>query len=185
LIALAALVALVVAGVAFVVSVVDDDEETAAPTRTTTTAPPTTAPPPPQPPPPAPAPLQTPSGTTLVARVVATADGSPATSRNRVGKNVAVVERETGVYAVIVPGLSPQLRKRAVVRARPANGAPGVRVSARKVGPQSEFVVFTRDAQSGDFAESGFELAVYLPKQVLEGTAGQAEDGRLKLPPTR
>jgi hypothetical protein len=188
LLAAAALAALVVAGAAFVVSAVDDDDdEGAAPTaRTTTTAPATaTAPPPPQPPPPTPAPLETPSGTALVAHVIANADGSLSTSRNRVGERVRVAERETGVYAVTVPGLTPRLRRQAVVRARPVNGAPGVKVSARNVGPVGEFVVFTREAQSGDFTASAFELAVYLPKEALEGTAGEASDGQPKLPPTR
>jgi hypothetical protein len=186
LLALTALAALVAAGIAYVVSVVDDDDEAAAPTaRTTTTAPTTaTAPPPPQPPPPAPPPLEAPPGTALVAGVITNPDGSVSTSRNRVGKSLTVAERETGVYAVTVPGLSPQLRERAVVRARPANGSRGVAVSTRKA-PESGFIVFTRDAQSGEFEESGFEFAVYLPKQLLEGTAGEAEDGRPKLPPTR
>jgi hypothetical protein len=187
LLALAAFAALVVAGTAFVVSAVDDDDDAAGPTtRTTTTAPATaTAPPPPPPPPVAPAPLETPSGTALVARVSANADGSLSTSRSRVGEGVRVAERETGVYAVTVPGLTPRLRRQAVVRARPPGGAPGVTVSVRKVGPAAEFMVFTREAQSGDLAESAFELAVYLPKQVLEGTAGETDDGRMKLPPTR
>jgi hypothetical protein len=186
LLALAAFAALVVAGTAFVVSAVDDDDDAAAPTTRTTTVPATaTAPPPPQPPPAPPAPLETPSGTALVARVVTSADGAVSTARNRVGKRVNVAERETGVYAVTVPGLAPRLREQALVRARPANGSPSVEVSVQKVGPDSEFVVFTRDAQSGTFAESAFELAVYLPKQVLERTAGDAENGRPKLPPTR
>jgi hypothetical protein len=184
LLALAAFAALVVAAIAFVVSVADDEDEGAAPTaRTATTAPTTTAAPPPSPPPPAP--LETPSGTALIARVITRPDGSVASARTRIGKPVTVAEQEPGIYAVTVPGVSPQLRKRAVVRVRPADGAPGTTVSARKVGPQSDFVVFTRDAQSGTFVESGFELAIYLPKQVLERTAGAAESGRPKLPPTR
>jgi hypothetical protein len=58
-------------------------------------------------------------------------------------------------------------------------------VSSRKVGPSATFIVFTRDEQSGAFAESGFEFAAFLPQQVLEGTAGEEEDGRPVLPPTR
>jgi hypothetical protein len=183
---LAAFAGLVLAGVVLVVSVVNDEETTAPTTRTTTTAPTTTAaPPPPQPPPPAPAPLEPPAGTALVARVVTEPNGSLATSRNSVGEAPRVLEREEGVYAVTVPGLSPQLRRQAVVRARPANGAPNVRVSARKVGPRADFVVFTRNAQTGAFAETGFELAVFLPKEALESAAGDEEKGRKKLPPTR
>jgi hypothetical protein len=184
---LAALAALVFAAVAFVVSVVDDEEDTTAPTRqATTTAPATTAaPPPPQPPPPAPAPLEPPAGTALVSRVVTAADGSLSASRNRVGRAPTVVKRETGVYAVSAPGLSPELRRRATVRARPAEAAPDARVSARKVGPDAEFVVFTRDAQTGDFADTGFEFAVFLPEQDLESTAGDDEDTRPQLPGTR
>jgi hypothetical protein len=44
--------------------------------------------------------------------------------------------------------------------------------------------VFTRDEQSGAFADSGIELAVFLPEQELEGTAGEQGDGRPQLPPT-
>jgi hypothetical protein len=57
-------------------------------------------------------------------------------------------------------------------------------VSVRKVGPNADFMVFTRD-ETGAFAESGFEFAVFLPEQELEGTAGGEEDGRPQLPPTR
>jgi hypothetical protein len=182
---LAALAALAFAGVAFVVSLVDDDDTTAPTTQATTTAPTaTTAPPPPQPPPPAPTPVEPPAGTALVARVVTGADGSISGGRNRVGKTPAVVQRETGVYAVTVPGLSPELRRQALIRARPADGTSSVRVSARKMGPEAEFVVFTRDAQTGDFADAGFEFAVFLPKQDLEATAGD-DEGRPALPGTR
>jgi hypothetical protein len=189
LLALAALAALAFAGVAFVVSVLDDggDEDTTAPAaQTTTTARAATeAPPPPQPPPPAPAPLEPPSGAVFVARIVAEPDGAVASRRNRVGEAPRVREREAGIYEVTVPGLTPKLRRAALVRARPANSAPGVLVSARKVGPSADFVVFTRDEQTGAFAETGFEFAVFLPKQELEGTAGEEEGGRERLPPTR
>jgi hypothetical protein len=189
LLALAALAALAFAGVAFVVSVLDDggDEDTTAPAaQTTTTARAATeAPPPPQPPPPAPAPLEPPSGAVFVARIVAEPDGAVASRRNRVGEAPRVREREAGIYEVTVPRLTPKLRRAALVRARPANSAPGVLVSARKVGPSADFVVFTRDEQTGAFAETGFEFAVFLPKQELEGTAGEEEGGRERLPPTR
>lgn len=187
LLVLAALAALAFAGVAFVVSVLDDEDTTAPTTQATTTAPATTAaPPPPQPPPPpAQVPVEPPAGTALVARVVAQPDGAVASMRNRVGEAPTVREREAGVYEVAVPGLTPKLRRVAVVRARPANGAPGVIVSARKVGPSADFVVFTRDEQTGAFAETGFEFAVFLPEQELEGTAGEGKSGRAQLPPTR
>jgi hypothetical protein len=190
LLALAALAALAFAGVAFVVSVLDDgdDDDTTAPaTPTTTTARAATdAPPPPQPPPPpAPAALEPPSGAVFVARVVAQPDGAVASRRNRVGEAPRVREREAGIYEVTIPGLTPKLRRAALVRARPANSAPGVLVSVRKVGPSADFVVFTRDEQTGAFAETGFEFAVFLPKQELEGAAGEEEGGRERLPPTR
>jgi hypothetical protein len=186
LLVLAALAALAFAGVAFVVSVLDDDDTTAPATQATTTVPATTAaPPPPQPPPPAPPPLAAPSGTAFVARVVAQPDGAVVGARNRVGDTPTVREREAGVYEVRVPGLTQELRRAAEVRARPANGAPGVVVSARKVAPSADFMVFTRDEHTGAFAESGFELAVFLPKQELEGTAGQERDDRLELPRTK
>jgi hypothetical protein len=185
---LAALAALAFAGIAFVVSVVDDEDTTAPSTQATTTGPTattaTTAPPPPQPPPPAPAPLEPPTGTALVARVVTDADGSVSGSRNRVGNAPAVAKREKGVYAVAVPGLSPELRRQATIRVRPSDATGGVRASARKMGPKAEFVVFTRDAQTGDFADSGFELAIFLPKQDLEATAGD-DEGRRELPGTK
>ena len=182
---LAVLAALAFAGVAFVVSMVDD-EDTTAPTTQTTTAPTTnTAPPPPQPPPPSPpAAREAPAGTALVARVVTGADGSVQAARNRVGSAPLAVERENGVYTVHVPGLSAELRRRAVVRVRPVDGTPGVRVSSRKMGPEAEFVVFTRDAQTGNFADNGFEFAVFLPRQELEATAGD-EQGRRQLPGTK
>jgi hypothetical protein len=185
---LGALAALVFAGVAFVVSVVDDEDEATRPTSQATTTAPTTsaAPPPPQPPPlPAPEALEPPEGTALVARVVAEPDGSIAAARNAVGAAPRVMKRENGVYAVNVPGLAPELQRRAVIRARPANGAPGVMVSARKVGPEAEFVVFTRDAQTGAFAETGFEFAAFVPKQDLESAAGEEQQGRPQLPGTR
>lgn len=78
--------------------------------------------------------------------------------------------REAGVYKVEIPGLTARLRRTAVFRVRPANGTPGM--SARKVGPSANFMVFTRDEQSGAFAEYGFEFAVFLPEHELEGTAG-------------
>ena len=182
---LAVLAALAFAGVAFVVSMVAD-EDTTAPTTQTTTAPTTnTAPPPPQPPPPSPpAAREAPAGTALVARVVTGADGSVQAARNRVGSAPLAVERENGVYTVRVPGLSAELRRRAVVRVRPVDGTPGVRVSSRKMGPEAEFVVFTRDAQTGNFADNGFEFAVFLPRQELEATAGD-EQGRRQLPGTK
>jgi hypothetical protein len=177
---LAALATLAFVGVAFVVSLIDD-EDTTAPTATTAT----TAPPPPQPPPPAPAALQPPAGATLVARVVTDADGSVTGSHNRVGNAPVAVKRENGVYAVDVPGLSPTLRRQAILRVRPAGATRGVRVSARKMGPEAEFVVFTRDAQTGEFADAGFEFAAYLPKEDLEATAGDDKEGRPALPGTR
>jgi hypothetical protein len=183
--ALAAVAALAFAGIALVVSLVDDEDTTAPTTQATTTAPTaTTAPPPPQPPPPAPVPVEPPAGTALVARVVTDADGSVTGSRNRVGETPAVVKRETGVYAVTVPGLSAKLRRQAEIRARPTEGTRAVRVSTRKMGPEAEFVVFTRDAQTGEFAEAGFEFAVFLPKQDLEATAGD-DEGRPELPGTK
>jgi hypothetical protein len=186
---LAALAALAFAGVAFVVSLIDDEDTTAPATQATTTAPtattPTTAPPPPQPPPPAPAALQPPAGATLVARVVTDADGSVTGSHNRVGNAPVAVKRENGVYAVDVPGLSPTLRRQAILRVRPAGATRGVRVSARKMGPEAEFVVFTRDTQTGEFADAGFEFAAYLPKEDLEATAGDDKEGRPALPGTR
>jgi hypothetical protein len=184
---LAALAALAFAGVAFVVSVLDDEDEPTAPTtQATTTAPATpTAPPPPQPPPPAPAPLEPPAGTALVARVVTDVDGSITGGRNRVGRTPTVVKRERGVYAVSVPGLPANLRKRAAVRVRPADGSPRVMVSARKIGPEADFMVFTRDATTGDFADTGFEFAAFLPQQDLESSAGDDETGRPQLPGTR
>jgi hypothetical protein len=183
---LAALAALAFAGIALVVSLVDEEDTTAPTTRATTTAPTTTAaPPPPQPPPPSPVPVEPPAGTALVARVVTDADGSVTGSRNRVGNAPAVVKQENGVYAVTVPGLSAKQRRQALIRARPSDATPGVRVSTRKMGPEAEFVVFTRDAQTGDFADTGFEFAAFLPKQDLEATAGDDEDGRPELPGTR
>jgi hypothetical protein len=184
LLVLGAVAALAFAGVAFVVSVLDDEDTTAPTTQATTTAP-ATAPPPPQPPPPAPAPLEAPSGTAFVARVVAQPDGAVSSRRNRVGEALTVKEREAGVYEVTVPGMTSELRRAAVVRAQPADGVPGVTVSARKVGPNAEFMVFTRDEQTGAFAEAGFEFAVFLPEQELEGTGGEQGDGRPQLPPTR
>jgi hypothetical protein len=184
---LAALAALAFAGVAFVVSMVDDEDTTAPTTQAATTTAPTTntAPPPPQPPPPSPpTALEAPAGTALVARVVTGADGSVQAARNRVGSAPQAVERENGVYTVRVPGLSAELRRRAVVRVRPVDGTPGVRVSSRKMGPEAEFVVFTRDTQSGNFADNGFEFAVFLPRQELEVTAGD-EQGRRHLPGTK
>jgi hypothetical protein len=184
---LAALAALAFAGIAFVVSVVDDEDDATAPaTRPATTALTTTAaPPPPQPPPPAPAPLEPPAGTALVARVVMGADGSIVSGRSRAGDAPVAVKREKGVYTVDVPGLSPELRRSASIRARPANGASSARVTVRKMGPEAEFVVFTRDAKTGEFADTGFEFAVFLPKRDLEATAGEDEDGRPELPGTR
>jgi hypothetical protein len=186
LLVLGAVAALAFAGVAFVVSVLDDEDATAPTTQATTTTPATTTPPaPPQPPPPAPAPLEAPSGTAFVARVVGLPDGAVSSRRNRVGGSPTVREREAGVYEVTVPGMTAELRRAAVVRARPADGVPGITVSARKVGPSAEFMVFTRDEQTGAFAESGFEFAVFLPEQELEGTAGREQDSRPQLPPTR
>ena len=184
LLVLAALAALAFAGVAFVVSVLDEDDESTAPsTQQATTAP--AAPPPPQPPPPPPAPIEPPAGTVFVASVVVQPDGLLADTRNRVGEAPSVEIREAGVYEVEIPGLRPQLRRVAKVRARSANGTSGVMVSARKFGPSADFMVFTRDKQTGAFAETGFELAVFLSKQALEGTAGEEEGGRPVLPPTR
>jgi hypothetical protein len=184
---LAALAALAFAGIAFVVSVVDDEDATAPSTQATTAPATTTAPPPAQLPPPAPASLEPPAGTELVARMVVQPEGAVATARNRFGQPPRVIVREEGVYAVIVPGLSPELRRRAVVRVRPADGTPGVLVSARKVGPRADFVVFTRDAQTGGFAQTGYEFALFVPQQDVEGAAGEGEegDGRPVLPPTR
>jgi hypothetical protein len=186
LLALAALVALVFAGVAFVVSVLDDDETTTPSAQTTAAE--TTAPPPaPPPPPPAPSvtPLEAPSGTVLVAQLVATADGLLADTRSRVGEAPSIVPREEGVYEVDVPGLSPTLRRRSVIRVRPVDGATGAMVSARKMGPRAEFLVFTRDGQTGTFAGTGFEFAVFLPQQDVKRTTAEAENGRPQLPGTR
>jgi hypothetical protein len=184
---LAALAALAFAGIAFVVSVVDDEETTAPSTQTTTAPAISTAPPPAQPPPPAPASLQPPAGTELVARMVVEPNGAVSAASNRVGDRPRVIIREEGVSAVTVPGLTPKMRRLAVIRVRPANGTPGVRVSARKVGPRADFIVFTRDAQTGDFAQTGYEFAVYFPQQDVEGAAGEGEEGgaRQELPPTR
>lgn len=184
---LAALAALAFAGVAFVVSMVDDEDTAAPPTQATTSTPTTTtAPPPPQPPPPSPTPAQIepPAGTALVARIVTDGDGSVAAGRNRVGAAPAALKRETGVYTVSVPGLSAEQRRRSIIRAGPADGTPAAAVSARKMGPEAEFVVFTRDAQTGDFADTGFEFAVFVPRQELEATAGD-EEGRPQLPGTK
>jgi uncharacterized iron-regulated membrane protein len=189
LLVLAALAALAFAGLAFIVSLVDDEDTTGPPTQATTTAPTTTtattAPPPPQPPPPAPAALEPPAGAALVARVITNADGSVADSRNRVGNAPIAVKQENGVYAVDVPGLSPTLRRQAILRVRSAGATRGVSVSARKMGPEAEFVVFTRNARTGEFAYAGFVFAAYLPKEDLEATAGDDEEGRPALPGTR
>jgi hypothetical protein len=187
LLVVAAVAALAFAGVAFVVSVLDDEETTAPATEPTTSAPVSApAPPPPQPPPPpAPTQLEAPSGTLLVARVVAQRRGSLADARNTVGRAPRLVMREQGVYEVRVPGLTPELRRSAVLRVRPASGARGVMVSARKVGPSADFLVFTRDAQSRAFAAAGFELAVFLPKRALGGPTGEEGDGRPVLPRTK
>ena len=184
---LAALAALVFAGIAFVVSVLDDEDATAPSTQTTTAPATNTAPPAQPPPPPGPASLEPPAGTELVARIVVEPSGAVAAARNRVGDRPRVIIREEGVSAVTVPGLSPEMRHLAVIRVRPANGTPGVRVSARKVGPQADFVVFTRDAQTGGFAQTGYEFAVFFPQQDVEGAAGEEEDAdpRPVLPPTR
>jgi hypothetical protein len=184
LLVFAAFAALAFAGVAFVVSVLDNEDTTAPATQATTTARATTEAPPPPSSPPVP-PLEAPRGTESVASVLVTADGLLADTRNRVGAAPSVVEREEGVYTVEVPGLTAALRRKAVIRTRAANGASGVMVSARKMGPGAEFVVFTRDGQTRAFKETGFEFAVFLPQQELEGTAGDEEDGRPVLPPTR
>jgi hypothetical protein len=186
IVVLAALAALAFAGVAFVASLLDEDDSTMPVKQPLTTTAPSaaTAPPPPQPPPPEAAPLEAPAGTALVARVVTQPDGAVAQTRNRVGEAARIREREAGVYEVTVPGMTPELRRAAEVRARPPNGVEGVMVSARKVGPSADFVVFTRDEQTRAFAEAGFEFAVFLPKQELEGT-GSEEDSRPELPRTR
>jgi hypothetical protein len=191
---LAGLAALAFAGIAFLVSAVVDDEDdvtapttqptapTATQTTGTTTAGTTMPPPPPEPPP---APLEGPAGTALVARVVTNAEAVVTATRNRVGDRLRVVKRETGVYAVSVPGFSPAQRREAVIRVRPAAGGRDVKVSARKVGPGAEFVVFAREAKTGAFTDGGFELAVFLPKQDLEATAAEEEGERPQLPGTR
>jgi hypothetical protein len=188
LLVVGAVAALAFAGVAFVVSVLDEDEEATAPaTQPAPTPGATGRPPPPQPPPPpAPAaPIRPPAGTAFVANVLVQTDGLLVDARNQVGDAPNVEMRETGVYEVEIPGLTARLRRTAVVRVRPANGTPDVMVTARKVGPSANFMVFTRDEQTGAFADSGFEFAVFLPEQELEGTAGEAGDGRPQLPPTR
>jgi hypothetical protein len=182
LLVIAALVALGFVAAALVVSAADEDDDVTAPTQPTTTTMPPMPPPPPEPPRPA---LHAPTGTALVARVVTNAKAVVTTTRNRVGDRVRVVKRERGVYAVSVPGLSPARRRDAVIRAQPSDRADGVKVSARKVGPGMEFMVFSRDAQTGEFADAGFELAVFLPKQDLEATAADDDRGRPELPGTR
>jgi hypothetical protein len=183
---LAAFGALAFAGIAFVASVLDD-ETTALSSQRETPAPAATSPlPGPQPQQPAsPVPAEPPAGTAMVARMVAQPDGTLATTRSRVGNAPTLTMHEEGVYEITVPGLSAALRKTAVLRAGPANGAEGVVVSVRKAGPEANFVVFTRDQQSGQFAETGFELAVFLPARQLEGAAGKLQDTREQLPPTR
>jgi hypothetical protein len=182
LLVIAALVALGFVAAALVVSAADEDDDITAPTQPTTTTMPPMPPPPPEPPRPA---LHAPAGTALVARVVTNAKAVVTTTRNRVGDRVRVVKRERGVYAVSVPGLSPARRRDAVIRAQPSDRADGVKVSARKVGPGMEFMVFSRDTQTGEFADAGFELAVFLPKQDLEATAADDDRGRPELPGTR
>jgi hypothetical protein len=185
LLVLGGVAALAFAAAAFVISTVGDDEDDAsAPTQpTVTTTPPTTMPPaPPEPPPPA---LDAPAGTALVARVVTNARAAVTTTRNRVGDRLRVVKRERGVYAVSVPGLSAEQRQEAQIRARRAKGSPRAAVSARKMGPQAQFVVFTRNSETGEFSDSGFEFAVFLPKEDLEATAAEDDGGRPELPGTR
>lgn len=183
LLVLAALAALAFVVAALVVSAADDDDATAPRQPTmTTTMPAPMPPPPPEPPPPG---LEAPAGTALVARVVTNAKTVVTRTRNRVGARVRVMKRETGVYAVSVPGLSPARRRDAVIRAQASGRADGVKVSVRKVGPAMEFMVFARDAKTGEFADAGFEFAVFLPKQDLEATAADDERGRPELPGTR
>jgi hypothetical protein len=117
--------------------------------------------------------------------VVTNAEAAVTATSNRVGDRLRVVKRETGVYAVSVPGSSAALRREAVIRTRPAAGGRDVKVSARKVGPGAEFVVFARDTETGEFADAGFEFVVFLPKQDLEATAAEEDGERPQLPGTR
>jgi hypothetical protein len=185
LIVLAALGALAFAGIAFVVSVLDEEDTTAPFTQPETNAPATTAPMTAGELPASPVPAEPPAGTAQVAYIVVQPDGTLATKRNRVGGAPTLTMREAGVYEISIPGLPREQRKRAMLRAGPANGAEGVVVSVRKTGPEANFVVFTRDQQTDQFAETGFEFAVFVPKRQLEGAVAKQQDERDQLPPTR
>jgi hypothetical protein len=187
LLVLAALGALAFAGIAFVVSVLDEEDttSTSTPTQPESTAPATTAPMTAGELPASPVPAEPPAGTAQVAYIVVQPDGTLATKRNRVGGAPTLTMREAGVYEISIPGLPPEQRKKAMLRAGPANGAEGVVVSVRKTGPEANFVVFTRDQQTDQFAETGFEFAVFVPKRQLEGAAGEQRNEREQLPPTR
>jgi hypothetical protein len=157
-------------GVVAVPALFDSDEES-APTRPTlttpttqgssTTSPSTTAPTTTQPT--TTVPIVPPRGTVLIAQTaVRGSTGQVLRSYNRAGGPLMVRQVRVGVYRVIVPGLTPDARARATVR---AVGGPGIDVRVRKASGSPAFVVFTRSGRGGKPVAADFRLVVYgLPR---------------------
>lgn len=117
----------------------------------TTTAPVTTAP----------LPTEPPAGTVLLAEaVVRGSTGQVVQSVNRLGAQPVVRSMGDGVYRVLVPGMTPGVRRRSVVRVA---ATPETVVDVRKSATSPALIVTTRDASTGELSPRMFTLIVFGP----------------------
>ncbi len=168
-------------GVVVVTWLVDDDESAAPDTRATTTAPtattgtdtqtsPTTTA---TTRPPTTTSVQPPPGSVVLVRlVVEGSSGRVQRYLNRVGDEPVVRAVGPGFYRILVPGLTPETRSRAVLRVT-TSGRTLAEVRKSPVSPA--LIVETRDRPTGTPAARDFTLVVF----------GARRDVREDLPPTK
>jgi hypothetical protein len=105
-------------------------------------------------------PVTPPPGTVLIAETAVSPSGQVLQSYSRLGSAPVVRSVDTGVYRVLLPGLSPEARKTVTVRVHAASETEAT-VSTKLTSPA--FVVTTRDAATGEPAARSFVLEVYGP----------------------
>jgi hypothetical protein len=104
-----------------------------------------------------------PPGTVLIAESAVSASGRIQQSSSRLGSPPVVRVVDTGIYRVLLPGLSPAARKRVTVR---VHAPAGTIATVRRPSTSPAFVVSTRDAATEKPAARSFLLEVLGPPAV-------------------
>ena len=104
-----------------------------------------------------------PPGTVLIAESAVSASGRVQQSYSRLGSPPVVRMVDTGIYRVLLPGLSPAARKRVTVR---VHATAGTIATVRRPATSPAFVVSTRDAATEKPAARSFLLEVLGPPAV-------------------